>query len=81
MDLDEAQRRAGILFRERIKDADRWDVGETRGGTFTTRRGKSDGCFITFNRRPDPGEEKDWRTTLGIGVFVDGSSGAAEMLR
>jgi hypothetical protein len=56
-------------------------VGETRWGTFTTRISKSDGWFITFNRRPDPGEEKDWRTTLGIGVFVNGTSGAAEMLR
>jgi hypothetical protein len=69
------------LFAERVKDADRWDPELTRSGTFHTRRGRFEGWFITFHRQPDAGEEQDWRTTLGIEVFVDGTSGRAEMMR
>jgi hypothetical protein len=82
VEFDEAKQRASVLFGERIKDAKRWTLGETRFGTLQSRRGPSrKGWFVTFHRKPDPGQESDWRTTMGIGVFVDGDSGAAEMLR
>jgi hypothetical protein len=78
---DDALRRATALFTERVKDSDRWDGKVTRSGTFHTRRGQYQGWFITFHRRPDAGEEQDWRTTLGIEVFVNDTTGRAEMMR
>ncbi|MEA2647145.1 MAG: hypothetical protein QOE92_2228 [Chloroflexota bacterium] len=59
----------------------RWKLTETREGKFQTRIGSYRGWFVTFKRRPDKGEERDWRTTDGIGVFVHGDTGKAEMVR
>jgi hypothetical protein len=81
LDLEDAKVRAREYFQQKVRDADEWDLAETREGKFQTRQSSSTGWFITFRRRPDPGGEGDWRTTLGIVVFVDGQSGRAEMIR
>ena len=76
-----AERSATELIRRRISDGDRWDLAGTRDTKMQTRQGYRLGWIMTFRRQPDPGAEKDWRTTVGVTVFVDNTTGAAELLR
>jgi hypothetical protein len=77
----DAERNGIALVQARIKDAARWDLATTRKGRMQTRLGYRAGWTLTFKRRPDAGEEKDWRTTIGVTVFVDGGTGVAELVR
>ncbi|HEV3235182.1 MAG TPA: hypothetical protein VG329_11600 [Candidatus Dormibacteraeota bacterium] len=79
--IAKAEKSGTALVLARVKDGDRWDLADTKETRMQTRQGYRLGWILTFRRRPDPGEEKDWRTTIGITVFVDGSTGVAELLR
>ena len=80
-DLGGAEDSATKLVRARIRDGESWDLAGSRETKMQTRQGYRRGWILTFRRQPDPGAEKDWRTTVGITVFVDGTTGAAELLR
>lgn len=77
----DATARARVLFEQRVPSHDRWNLTTVKEGRFQTRMGSYRGWFVTFKRRPDRGEERDWRTTDGIAVFVHGDTGKAEMVR
>lgn len=81
IDAKEAEARAIVLFQQRVPSHKRWKRTETKEGKFQTRMGSYKGWFVTYKRRPDKGEEGDWRTTLGIAVFVHADTGKAEMVR
>ena len=81
IDGDEAKARARVLFEQRVASHKRWKLADVREGKFQTRMGSYKGWFVTFKRRPDKGEERDWRTVDGIGVFVHGDTGKTEMVR
>jgi hypothetical protein len=81
IDDAEARARAQVLFEQRVPSHCRWKLTEVREGKLQTRMGSYRGWFVTYKRRPDKGEERDWRTTDGIGVFVHGDTGKAEMVR